>query len=153
MAQSERLGLSLLVPGQGQKDVTHNEALLALDMLVQPVVRSRAVVQPPETASNGQCWLVPEGAEGAWNGKTHCLAGWTAGGWRFLPTETGWSFWVEDEGTAVRRRGNAWEQIRELGQPGAAIEIPFGGSVADAEARVAIAALIGRLIAQGVLES
>lgn len=152
MAQSARLGLSLLVPGQGQKDITHNEALLSLDMLVQPVVHSRSVALPPETVSEGACWLVPEGAGGAWSGKAGCIAGWTAGGWRFHPANDGWSLWVADEAVAVRRRGGGWERVREMPNPGAAVATPSGGSVVDAEARAAIAALIDRLAAQGVLE-
>lgn len=152
MAQSARLSLPLLVPGQGQKDVTHNEALLSLELLVQPVVRSRTMLLPPETVAEGACWLVPEGASGAWNGQAHSIAGWTAGGWRFAPTDDGWMLWVADEAAAVRRQGDHWEQVREMPSPAAAVGAPSGGSVVDAQARSAIVALIGRLVNQGLLE-
>ena len=33
-----RFGLPLLAPGQAAKELTHNEALSLLDLLVQPVV-------------------------------------------------------------------------------------------------------------------
>jgi len=41
------LGLPLLVPSQAQKTVTHNEALLILDSLVQLAVLDRDRTEPP----------------------------------------------------------------------------------------------------------
>lgn len=149
--ETARLGLPLLIAGQGQKDITHNEAILALDMLVQPVVRSRSVLSPPASAAAGECWLVPAAAEGAWAGKEHCLAGWTAGGWRFLPTDEGWLLWVADEATVVRRHADGWKPVRGFQDPAAAIAAPTGGTVVDGEARTAIAALIDRLAVQGII--
>ena len=88
MAQSARLRLPLLIPGQGQKDITHNEALVSLDLLVQPVVQSRTTQQPPETVAEGACWLVPEGAGGPGAGRRIRSP---AGGWRLaVPDNERW---------------------------------------------------------------
>jgi len=143
----------MLIPGQGQKDITHNEALLSLDLLVQPVVRGRNALLPPQEVSEGMCWLIPEGAGGAWSGRANHIAGWTAGGWRFVPTDDGWSLWVADEGVFVRRQGDDWEEVRGMPDPGMGVDAPSGGSIVDAEARAAILALIDRLVSQGVINS
>lgn len=153
MTQTMRLGLPLLIPGQGQKDITHNEALFGLDMLVQPVVQGRARLSPPETISQGECWLVPAGADGDWAGKLDCIASWTSAGWRFVATEVGWSLWVVDESVAIRRKPGGWERIQEIALPGASVGLPAGGSVVDAQARSAIASVIHRLVGLGLIEA
>lgn len=121
---SARLGLPLLVAGQGQKDVTHNEALVMLDMLVQPVVQSAAIAAAPEVAVEGVCWLVPQEASGAWANRSGTMACWTAGGWRFAEASEGWTVWVADEGLAMRYREGAWRQVAAVGMP---VASPVGG--------------------------
>lgn len=44
---TDRLRLPLLTAGQAQKEVTHNEALLLLDLLVQASVQSAGLTSPP----------------------------------------------------------------------------------------------------------
>ena len=44
---SPRLSLPYIAPQQAQKQVTYNEAIRALDVLVQPVVMSRTTATPP----------------------------------------------------------------------------------------------------------
>ena len=45
------LGLPLILPAQAQKHVTHNEALVALDVIVQLSVINRDQTVPPAAAS------------------------------------------------------------------------------------------------------
>lgn len=148
---SARLGLPLLVPGQGQKDVTHNEALAALDMLVQPVAQSRGLSVPPVSPEVGRCWLVPEDASGAWGGREGQFACWTAGGWRYAEPSEGWHVWVIDETIMVRRQLGEWAQVAPLAIPGQAVPMPDGGTVVDVEARIAIETLLARLSNMGLL--
>ena len=145
---SARLGLPLLVPGQGQKDVTHNEALLHLDMLVQPVVLTAMALIPPEDRETGACWLVPLGAGGDWDGRDGEIACWTSGGWRFAAPREGWTVWVADEAVALRRLGGAWRQSALAGED---VAPPAGGAVVDTEARLVINALLERLRGAGVI--
>ena len=147
---SARLGLPLLVAGQGQKDVTHNEALVMLDMLVQPVVQSAGVAAPPEVAAEGMCWLVPQGASGVWANRAGAVACWTAGGWRFAEASEGWTVWVADEGLAMRHREGAWRQVAAVGTP---VAPPVGGGMVDVEARGAIDAILDRLVAAGLISA
>lgn len=145
---SARLGLPLLVPGQGQKDITHNEALLQLDMLVQPVVLTASALVAPENREAGACWLVPPGAGSDWAGRDGEIACWTSGGWRFVVPREGWTVWVADEAVALRRVGGIWRNHPSVGAP---VVPPSGGAVVDAEARIAINALLDRLRDSGVI--
>lgn len=146
-----RLGLPLLVPGQGQKDMTHNEALGALDMLVQPVLQSRAILAPPSSPEQGDCWLIPDAASGAWSDRVGQLACWTAGGWRFMTASEGWAFWIIDEDVVVRKRQGEWQRSAPWSVPSTAIPAPVGGTVVDNNARLAIVKLLGHLSALGLI--
>lgn len=139
---SARLGLPMLIPGQGQKDVTHNEALAMLDMIVQPAVSSASQYSPPETATLGACWLIPVGATGVWAGRDSSIACWTNGGWRYAEASEGWAIWVVDEGVVLRRRGGEWQPDLVAAAP---VPPPAGGQVVDAEARAAINLILERL--------
>lgn len=147
---SARLGLPLLIPGQGQKDVTHNEALAMLDMLVQPVVLSASEVFPPEAVADGQCWLIPGEATGPWTGRGGAVACWTSGGWRFATPSEGWTVWVIDEQARWRLHGGGW--VRDL-VAGAGIASPSGGAVVDTEARFAIDMILDGLRASGMIQA
>lgn len=76
---TSRFGFPLLVAGQAQKEVTHNEALLLVDALLHANVRSRARDEAV-TPGPGDSWIVPDGAGGDWRGKAGALATWTEGG-------------------------------------------------------------------------
>ncbi len=140
-----RLGLPLLIAGQGQKDITHNEALFLLDTLVQASVLSRAVGVPPATPVAGQCWIIPATATGEWEGRGNQLAAWTEGGWRYLPPRTAMLIRVQDENADYRFDGAAWLPAAPFGAPAPVVAPPSGGSVVDVEARAAILSLIDRL--------
>ncbi len=138
---SPRLKLPLLVPGQGQKDITHNEAIMLLDALIQPSVIAAAAV-PPAQPEMGECWLVAEDSLEEWAGHDNMLALWTQGGWRFVDPGEGARIWMRDTQCHLRRQGNHW--VRELAIVANAlpIEVPTGGTVIDVEARHAISALL-----------
>lgn len=150
---SGRFGLPLLVTGQGQKDITLNEALQALDCLVGASVVSRQAANPPAEPVVGRCWLVAAGAGGAWAGQAGRLACWTAGGWRFQSLPTGFTLWVEDELRSVRLVAGAWAVVAPGGAPAAAVPIPTGGAVIDIEARQALSAAVQRLVQLGLIRS
>jgi hypothetical protein len=149
--KTERFGLPLLVPGQGQKDVTHNEALLALDAMVQPIALSRSIAEPPANPGAGDGWVVPEASTGAWSGASGQLATWTAGGWRLYPLPEGARVWVIDEGRSLRRADGGWVPEVPFGAPAASVAGPGGGTVVDVEARAAIHMVLDRLRELGLI--
>lgn len=51
--ETPNLGLPYIMPSQAQKHVTHNEAIRALDALVQIAVMARDLTTPPAEPSDG----------------------------------------------------------------------------------------------------
>lgn len=130
------LSLPLILPGQAQKHVTHNEALRLLDLLVQPAAQSRTTSLPPAGANLSDRWIVPVGATGAWAGQTGMIAVAEATGWSFLSPLPGWQVHVLDEARSVYWSGAVWQspndQIQDFPQLGVA-------TTPDATNRLAVA--------------
>jgi len=164
-AYSDRLGLPLLAVAQAQKEMTHNEALALLDIAVQPVVQSVGLASGPATPVIGQCWIVGTSPAGAWTGYPGALAGWTAGGWRFLAPFEGMQVWSVADGCVARHTGGTWT----IGQiTGSALRIggnqvvagrqahiasPSAGGTIDTEARTVINAMLAALRTHGLIAS
>ena len=53
-----RLLLPYILQSQSQKEVTHNDALNILDVLIQAVVQDVGLNTPPGSPTIGQCWVV-----------------------------------------------------------------------------------------------
>jgi hypothetical protein len=102
------LALPFIAQGQAQKEVTHNEALLRLDALVQLAVRSRSLAAPPGSPADGERWIVAASATGAWAGQSNKIAAWQDGTWSFFAPAIGWRAQVEDERLAVVWQDGAW---------------------------------------------
>ncbi len=161
--ESARLALPLLQAGQAQKEITHNEALTRLDMLVQAVVESADLATPPASPAPGQCWIVAASPGGAWAGRAGTIAAWTDGGWRFVAPVEGMAVQVRDRGHDVTWDGSAWRDgavrsdgfyqggVRIVGGRGAAIADPIGGTVIDGEARATIGAILAMLRLHGMI--
>lgn len=160
MPESPRLALPLLASGQAQKDVTHNEALLALDQLVQPVVQSRTLLAPPASPAPGLAWIVPAG--GSWPQPVGSLVQWDGGQWRALPPRAGLVVHVLDEAVMLIGTGNGWQARwpcaglaiagrAVLAANPAPVSPAAGGATQDVEARQALASLLAALVAQGIL--
>lgn len=141
-----RFALPLLVTGQAQKEVTHNEALTLIDVLVQAAVVAGPLADPPATPAPGQCWLIGASPTGAWAGQAMKVALWTVGGWRFATAREGMRLVRTSDGAVLRFEGGVWV-------PPSSLAAPAGGVVIDVEARVAIATLISLLDAHGLLIS
>lgn len=159
---TDRFALPLMQVAQAQKEVTHNEALTMLDMLVHAAALAEAA-EPPAGAAAGQCWIVAAGGQGAWAGQDGRLACLTAGGWRFVPPRAGLRVYVADSGTAFFHDGSGWrrESLRVdgvyiddqkiVGARRAAIDDPVGGSIVDGEARAAVASILAALRGHGLI--
>lgn len=105
---SVNLNLSYLAAAQAQKHVTVNEALRIIDAAMFLTVIDRNLTTPPSTPTEGDRYIIPSGASGAWTIKTNQIAVWVDSAWLFLTPHSGWRAWVEDEGCEVRFNGTAW---------------------------------------------
>ena len=102
------LQLPYLIAAQAQKHVTHNEALRALDCLVQLSVLDQDLGTPPGSPGNGDRYIVAAAAAGAWTGKAARIAAWQDNAWAFYAPLTGWLAWVADEAKLVVYNGTGW---------------------------------------------
>lgn len=163
--QSDRFALPLLNAGQAQKELYHNEAVAMLDLLSNGAVQDHGIDTPPASPSPGQCWIVGTSPSGAWTGHAGALAGWTSGGWRFIPAQAGMQIWDVGHGYWLHHDGSAWiagvlpgtsvkiDGIQVIGAQTAAISDPAGGSVIDTEARAKIALILSALRTHGLIAS
>lgn len=160
-----RLSLPMLASGQAQKEIWHNEALMLLDGLVQPVVQSIAPASVPSAPVVGQCWIAGPSPSGAWAGHANALTCWTSGGWRFVAPFEGMQCWSLTDALPARFSGASWSigQIAAstvriggnvvLGTRQAAIADPAGGTIVDTEARLALASILTALRTHGLISS
>ena len=165
MDSTERLGLPLLVPGQAQKELFHNEALMIADALIGAAVEEGARDDPPESPVPGSCYIVGSAPAADWSGYADHLACYTSSGWRFVLPVDGLAVLDKSDGTTIRYWAGAWQAgtIRGssivvdgqqvVGSRAAAIAEPAGGTAIDTEARVAIGEIIGALRQHGLIDS
>jgi hypothetical protein len=107
MSETYQFKLPYLQASQAQKHVTVNDALARIDALAQLRVQSR-VMDVPASPVDGQNYIVPDNATGAWAGQEGAVAMFNNGGWIFAPSQTGWVAWVLDEAVEVRFDGVIW---------------------------------------------
>lgn len=159
-----RFGLPFILPGQAQKELFHNEALVRIDALLEATVEEGPRAAPPAAPEPGQCWIVAAGAGGDWSGRDGALAAWTDGGWRFVAPPAGTSVWDKAAGVPRRWDGGAWSDGRIacaglsiagkpiVGERLPALPSPSGGTIIDAEARAALDAVIAALKSHGLTD-
>jgi hypothetical protein len=141
---TDRHALPLLQAGQAQKEMTHNEALVRLDLLTMAAARGIANA-PPAAPVPGECWIVGDSPAGSWAGHADALAGWTESGWRFVAARSGMRVWLNDAACDARFFDGAWNVPARP-----AIPVPSGGETVDLQAREAIAAMLSALAMHGL---
>lgn len=108
MANTPNIGLTLLDSAQAQKHVTMNESLYLLDTLLQLSVINRTTISPPASPAEGDTYVIPTGASGAWSGEDTKLANFSAGDWAIIQPKDGWMAWIAAESTHLVYAGGAW---------------------------------------------
>lgn len=108
MSETPRFDLPLLSASQAQKHVTHNEALVLIDALVNAWVLDRDLATPPGVPTDGDTYLVAASPTGAWAGQAGSIAFCIDGGWRFYTPFRGLVIYVADEQTLLVHNGTAF---------------------------------------------
>jgi len=121
MSETPRLGLPLLAAGQAQKHVTHNDALMLIDALVQLTVASRTQASAPSEPGADAAYIVPSDGAGIFAGRTDALALHEDGGWTFIMPRPGWQAWVMDEAEHHVWTGTEWRKAHPQSSQGADI--------------------------------
>lgn len=154
--------LPLLAAAQAQKEITHNEAIVGLDMLAHPAVESTALSAPPASPTLGALWIVGAAPTGSWTGKANALALWSASGWRFQAASEGMICWNKADARFIVYRAGSWSSalpvgtvtvggLAVVGAQQAAIAAPSGGSVVDVQARSSLTAVLQALRTHGLI--
>lgn len=138
MSTTARLQLPYIAPQQAQKQVTYNAAMAALDLLVQPSVKSRTTTAPPGAPAEGDSYIVAPSATGAWAGKDGKFATWLDGAWTFKAAANGWLSYVEDSAQIAVCQSGAWSALVTNG--GASVAKLGINTTADLTNRLAVAA-------------
>jgi hypothetical protein len=111
MENTPILDLPMIAPSQAQKHVTHNEALMTLDVLVHLSVLARDLVSPPGGAVEGSRYIVSSPASGDWSGHENQITVFRDGVWLFFAPSAGWSAYVEADALQVIWDGSQWSVL------------------------------------------
>lgn len=68
----------------------------------------RDLLTPPASPVDGDRYLIPAGATGAWSGRTDQLAVRIANAWAFYAPKVGWLCYIEDEAVLSVYKTTGW---------------------------------------------
>lgn len=132
--QTALLRLPYIMPSQAQKHVTHNEALRALDALVQIGVVEAGREAPPDEPVEGDRYIVGPAPSGAWEGQAGTLVAWQDGAWAHYAPRAGWLCALSGTDRLLVHDGADW---RPVGSSDSVERLGVGGE-ADANAALAV---------------
>jgi hypothetical protein len=81
--------------------------LVMLGALVQLSAKS-AVTNVPASPVDGDTYIIPAAATGAWAGRTGQVAMWLGGSWVFFTPKLGWLCYVEDTSVLKVYKSAGW---------------------------------------------
>lgn len=107
MTTTSNLGITLVEQSQAQKEVTLNQALIALDAFVSNSVEDKDLATPPVSPTPGVVYIVAASPTGAWAGKANYLT-YFEQIWHFVMPVNGTRVWVRDESIHYQFNGTGW---------------------------------------------
>ncbi|MGJ8615499.1 MAG: DUF2793 domain-containing protein [Sulfitobacter sp.] len=108
---SPHLSLPYIAPAQAQKHVTHNEALLRLDILTQLRVQAFDATIPPGAPIEGEVYATGLSPTGDWAGQGQSLAAFSHGVWVFIAPQDGWLAIDATTGAARVWQSDTWAPV------------------------------------------
>jgi hypothetical protein len=82
--------------------------LKRLGAVVALSVKDRDLTTPPTSPVDGDRYIIPSGATGAWSGKTDQIAVWIEGAWEYHAPKVGWLCYIEDEAKLSAYKTTGW---------------------------------------------
>jgi hypothetical protein len=102
------IGMPEISQSQSSKEITHNQALRILDVLVPiALVQDKDLTAPPEHVA-GNMYIVAKGARDAWSGQDDKLAYSDGLAWHFITPKNGWPAYVIAETKQYRYNSSSW---------------------------------------------
>ena len=112
MDETHRHAFPLLAAAQAQGHLIHNEALVAIDALLHPVIAAFGVNEPPEGVSPPHAVTVGGAPTGLFEGQAGRIASLTDAGWRFYDAPDGMLAYSVPDGTFMRfALAGGWEVL------------------------------------------
>ena len=108
MADTPNLELPLWSEGQDLPNVTHNEALIIIDILLQGRIIDRDLDTPPVSPSEGDAYIVASVATGDWFGEEDSIAYFFGSIWRFITPTEGLQIFAADEVVRLTFLSGSW---------------------------------------------
>ena len=103
-----RLALPYIVSSQAQKEVTHNQSLNILDVMLQPVVLEMGKDTPPESPAEGDCYVVGSSSTDEFVGYENYLAQYADSSWHFVAPFKWLDIVNEADDTRYTYNGSEW---------------------------------------------
>lgn len=113
MADTANLVLPLIAAGQSQKHVTHNEALMRLDALIQLAILAFGQNTPPSSPLAGSRYSVGSTPTGDFAGQAGSLASFDGISWRFAVPKAGWIVFNAADGLVYVFDGTNWRKLSD----------------------------------------
>ncbi len=113
MSNTSHLLLPLVFSHQSQKEVTVNEALTAIDALLNTGVVSMGVNTPPASPANGDVYVIGGSPTGQWEGKDNQIS-YFQDSWKYIIPREGVTLWANDEDKYYSYDGSAWGEAFSL---------------------------------------
>ncbi|MCI1193660.1 DUF2793 domain-containing protein [Calidifontimicrobium sp. SYSU G02091] len=85
-----------------------NANLKRIGALLGLSVKDRDLTAPPASPADGDRYIIPAGATGAWAGKTNQIAVRIGGAWEYYSPAIGWLAFVEDENVLAVYKSSGW---------------------------------------------
>lgn len=109
------LDMPYIEAAQNQKHIPHNEALFALDAIVQLTVISASLSSPPVSPDEGDRYIPTGTPTGDWTGLAGKVVGYYDGAWQSWTPKVGWTAYDQDTGILLAWNGTAWVNAAEAG--------------------------------------
>ena len=113
MVDTANLALPLLAAAQSQKHVTHNEALLRLDALIQIAVLAMAQNAPPAAPNAGDRYIIGAAPSADFSGQAGRIASYDGSAWRFLAPKAGWVIFNVTDSLIYAYDGTNWRTLSD----------------------------------------
>lgn len=113
MSATHRLKLPLIHSGQAQKEITHNEALNLLDVLINTVACDVSVNKPPAKTGLGELYIIGENPIAEFTNHPNEIAQKLESGWRFIAAHKWLIVTVDLDGSRYTFNGKIWLKLSE----------------------------------------
>lgn len=115
MTETPRWTLPLLLAGQAQKEISHNEALEAIDRVLHLAVLTRTLNRPPSNARTGDTVIIGAAPVGDWRDCANMIASSNGTSWILTTPRSGCLAWICDEAVLAVFHGERWRPLATLG--------------------------------------